>query len=192
MPVTLLARWALVLLALVAPAAAATETPPVDVSAVFLVRHAEKIPDGSRDPGLTEEGRARARQLANLLEVAGVTHLFSSEYLRARATLEPLAERTGLPIEVVPAGDPEDQVARVRGLPPGSVSVVSGHSNTIPALVRALGGDVSGTVQDEKYGERLGEEEHDRLFLVLLPVGDGEAVVRTLELRYGAPAARRP
>lgn len=187
----LFARCGLLLLALAAPAAPAP-APRVDVSAVFLVRHAEKIPDGSRDPGLTDEGRVRAQQLASLLEVAGVTHLFSSEFRRARATLEPLADRTGLPIEVVPADEPEKQVARLRDLPAGSVSVVSGHSNTIPALVRALGGELSGTVQHETYGEMLGEEEHDRLFLVLLPVGDGEAVVRTLELRYGAPPSRRP
>ncbi len=75
-------------------------------------------------------------------------------------------------------------LATLRALPPGTVAVVAGHSNTVPALVEGLGGEIDGLVDTPPYGEILGDDEYDRLFMVTLPAGKGTAV-KAVELRYG-------
>ncbi len=142
---------------------------------VFLVRHAEKERDGTRDPGLTDAGRKRAEELARVLGSAGVTQLYASEFRRTRDTLAPLAAATELEVETIPALNGDRLTGALRELEGGSVAVVAGHSNTVPGLVRSLGGDPG---LDE-----LPEDAYDRMFLVTLPPGGKP---KALELRYGA------
>ena len=175
------------------PTSGGTEPSPA-TKVVFLVRHAEKATDDPTDPSLTAAGTRRADLLASMLAATGVTGLYSTEYRRTRDTLMPLAAAVGLEVTVVPAREMDRQVRILRDLPAGSVVVVAGHSNTIPALVRALGGDLQGTTPTS-HGEMLGDDEHDRLFAVVSRVGrkgGGGSGVQTLELRYGEPARRRP
>lgn len=148
---------------------------------VILVRHGEKADDDPRDPGLSAAGEARARTLARLLGQAGVTHLFTSEFRRTRATLAPLASAAGHEPTIVPAADPAALLAALAALPAGSVAVIAGHSNTVPALVTGLGGEVHGTVASPA-GPLLPDDAYDRLFMVVRPV---RGQVQTLELRYG-------
>ncbi len=150
---------------------------------VFLLRHAEKGTDDARDPELSETGTLRAESLALLLEHAGVTHLYASEFRRTQATLAPLAKLFGLEVEVVSARSPDDQVAALRALPAGSVAVVAGHSNTTPTLVRGLGGE-AGRLTSSRSGEAIGKDEYGRLFVVVLPPQEREVAVQTLELAY--------
>ncbi|MFG0320418.1 MAG: SixA phosphatase family protein [Planctomycetota bacterium JB042] len=155
------------------------------VVTLILVRHAEKgtDPDAPRDPGLTERGTERARTLASLLAPAGADCLVATEYRRTRETLAPLSRATGVEVTVRPARDLEALAAELAALPAGTVVALAGHSNTIPALVRAFGGTIDRL--DEKGN--LGEDEYGRLFL--LPVErrpDGPArALATIELRYG-------
>ena len=162
----------------------ATVAEPQEPVTVILVRHAEKAADDPRDPSLSDAGLARAEALARLLQAAGVTHLYASEFTRTQATLAPLAEHTGLDVETISARTPEPQLDALRGLEPGSVAVVAGHSNTVPALVHALGGTVD-ELEDTQYGAILREDAYDRLFVLTLPV-DESAAPKTVELRYGA------
>jgi phosphohistidine phosphatase SixA len=177
---------ALVLLALVgckpaptsAPTGPASSTAPAVPAApvtVIFVRHGEKAQDDPRDPSLSPAGAQRAADLAALLRVAGVTHLFASEYRRTQATLRPLAAASGREVAVHPAADADALLAALRGLPPGAVAVVAGHSNTLPKLVAALGADPRGEIPDDV---------DDRLLIVTVP--PPPARPRTLELRYGA------
>jgi len=188
------ARWlrtgALLLAApLVAGAGAQTQPATAEPIVVVVVRHAEKAADDPRDPTLSGAGERRAEALAGLLRDAGVTHLFCTEYRRTRLTVEPLARARGLQIQQVAADDPAVQVAALRALPAGSVAVVAGHSNTVPALVRGLGGSLDRTERHETYGEMLADDAYGRMFLVVLPPGNGGAAagVQTLELHYGGP-----
>ena len=161
--------------------------PGAGAKIVFVVRHAEKSSDDPRDPRLSRTGVERASALAAMLAHAGVTHLYSSEFRRTHETLEPLAERCGREIEVIPAGTPDAQVTAIHELPAGSVAVVAGHSNTVPELVRALGGEVSRLV-DTPHGPMLDDNSYDRMFQVIMPApedGDGSAGVRTVEFKVG-------
>ena len=141
---------------------------------VLLVRHAETAEStrSGGDPELSEAGEARAAALARLLQDAGVTHLFCSEFRRTAATLAPLESQFDLQAKVISARDAAAQQQALLDLPTGSVAVVAGHSNTIPALAAALAGLEAPMV--------IEHEDYDRLFVV---AGPRRSPV-TLELRY--------
>ncbi|MEW5852512.1 MAG: phosphoglycerate mutase family protein [Myxococcota bacterium] len=119
--------------------------------AVILVRHAEKV-DQSKDAALSETGKQRAQRLAQLLARTGVTHVFTSEYIRTRTTAEPLARAAKVTPVVVSAADEAALVKQIRALPHDAVVLVVGHSNTLPGLLKALGHRGEVTIADDEYG----------------------------------------
>ena len=142
---------------------------PLTAADLFLVRHAEKVADGSSDPGLTAVGKQRAVNLAGLLRSAGIERIFSSDYRRTLETARPLAAALGLEIEVYDPRDLEGLAGRLLALEQNALVV--GHSDTTPDLVALIGGDA---------GEPIVEAwEYDRVYLVQT---DGGRVVRTLLL----------
>jgi broad specificity phosphatase PhoE len=143
---------------------------------IFLVRHAERADDGAmtgqEDPHLSEAGSTRAGRLAELLQDAGIDHVFSTNFIRTRETAAPTAEAAGVEIQLYGAGDPEAFATELWNTP--GRHLVVGHSNSTPALVAALGGDPHGEIQPLEY---------DRLYLVT----KGPDGVSTVLLRFGAP-----
>jgi broad specificity phosphatase PhoE len=173
---SLTAAFALALGQPTRPAAA----PP---TVVLLVRHAEKATQPAQDPPLTEAGAERARALVAVAGDAGVTAIITTQFERTRRTAEPTAIALHVTPEVVQAGAmPQhakavaDQVLKHAG---GTVLVV-GHSNTIPAIVGALGAPQPRDLCDSEY---------DRLFVVV--IGDG-GPPRLIRSRYGAASADDP
>jgi 2,3-bisphosphoglycerate-dependent phosphoglycerate mutase len=76
---------------------------PLDV---LLVRHAEPVPVGTPeihddDRPLTDAGRSAADELAAELDGWEVTAIYSSPYERAVQTVTVLAERRGLPVQLL-------------------------------------------------------------------------------------------
>ena len=174
-------------IALTAVFAIGPATPRSHVAApptvVILVRHAEKAAQPPQDPPLTEAGSHRAQALVAIARDAGVTAIITTQYERTKKTAEPTATALHITPEVVAAGPAAehakavaDQVLTHRG---GSVLVV-GHSNTIPAIVGALGAP---RLRD------LCDSEYDQLFVVVL--GD-TGPPRLIRSRYGAPSADDP
>jgi len=139
---------------------------------VVLVRHAEK--EAGDDPALDGAGRARARALAHALSEWPGGAIYVSQFRRTRETAAPLAEAWGVEPVVVDARDVSGFATRIRE---GGASrvVVIGHSNTVPAIVGALGA---------AEPEQIAEEVYDDLFLVTLPADGGAA--RLVRLKYGA------
>jgi broad specificity phosphatase PhoE len=148
-------------LAMLAPCAALA-----DPSIIYLVRHGEKETAG-KDPDLSAQGRARARNIATMLEKTGIRTIFSSATMRTRQTAQPLATRTGLKVQTYDAGAPKALVEKVKALN-GAVLVV-GHSNTLPELVRLFGGAPGADIADNEY---------DRLYQLV--VGPGGAITTVL------------
>ena len=107
---------------------------------VFLVRHAEKAATPADNPGLNEVGQLRAKALDTMLADAGVTGIYASEFARAQLTVKPLADRLHLEIHhSIPAKKTQDLAqAILKGK--DRVVLVAGHSNTVPEIIRALGG----------------------------------------------------
>lgn len=148
---------------------------------VVVVRHAEKRAGDDPDPGLSTRGEQRARQLTKLLSGAGIEAVYTTQYLRTRATGEPLADELGLEInvrEITPANS-DDHAQRladeVLERHCGGAVLVVGHSNTVASLVRAFSG---------KSTAGLDEGDYDRIFTISSTrPGQG----RVVEARYPAP-----
>lgn len=119
---------------------------------IYLVRHAEKTKQRP-DPGLTEEGKARALELVKVLKDIQLTAIYSSDYIRTKETARPVAELFNLDVQLY---DPRDLPAIAKTLKAlsGSVLVV-GHSNTTPQLVELLGGDSVSEINEASEYDRL-------------------------------------
>jgi phosphohistidine phosphatase SixA len=142
-----------------APLAHAQET-----TTVLVVRHAEKEwEDG--DPPLSEVGRERAYALLRVVEESGVSVLFGTQYMRTSQTLEPIAERLDLEILVHEARDSRGLARRILTEHAGRVVLVSGHSNTVPEIVAALGAPEPDPIDDAEYDDlvyRVGQRRGGR------------------------------
>ncbi len=136
---------------------------------IYLVRHAEKAADGSKDPALTELGEERAANLAVMLKSVGIERIFSSDYKRTRGTALPLADTLGVEVEIYDPRALEPLAKQLVEMKQNALVV--GHSNTTPELADLMGGD-GGTAIVEAW-------EYDRLYL--LQTEDGR-VARTILL----------
>lgn len=146
-------RIALAMIAF-ATLAACASTPEPDAQTIYLVRHAEKA--SGQDPHLTIVGRARSEILAAELADANLSAIYSTDTNRTRETAAPTANAYGLTVLPYDASN-LDTFANMLRATPGNILVV-GHSNTTPALVKALGG---------KPGTPIVEAtEYDRLYVL--------------------------
>ena len=129
----------------------------------YLFRHAEKVAgsENPRDPDLTETGIARAENLAELLGDKGVTHIYSSDYIRTRDSVAPLSAATGVEIQIYDPRDLPGFAAQLKDIE--GVIIISGHSNTTPELTALLSGHETEPMEESEYDrlywvERTGEE----------------------------------
>ena len=127
-----------------------------DASDFVIVRHAEKVPDGSDDPPLTAAGEARAQALAHWLADADLVAVYSSDTRRTRQTAEPTARVHGLPVITYDAGQPAAALAaRLRRAHPAGTVLVVGHSNTAPGIASALCGCEVDPMDESEYDRRM-------------------------------------
>lgn len=126
---------------------------------VILVRHAERAGGMGADVGLSEAGRCRAKVLSTMLADSGIKAIYTSEVKRTQQTAEPLAEKLGIGPQVVPASKVEEIVAKLRQSPPDTASLVVGHSNTVPEIVKRLSGQTVAPIADDQF---------DRMFIVTI------------------------
>lgn len=165
----------IVLLLIAALPLAAQQRAP---TTVILVRHAEKAAVPGDDPPLTKAGQARARALMTIASEAGVSAIVTTQFARTRATAEPAATALGITPDVVRASGAThvQDVARTVMTHAGGVVLVVGHSNTVPAIVAALGAPPPPPICDSSY---------DDLYVVTVPPS-GPA--RVIHARYGEPS----
>ena len=152
---------------------------------VVLVRHAEKTADPGNDQPLTADGEARARALADALSDAGIQKILATPRRRTRDTAAPLAQRLGIPVDTITlagggAANVQATARAVREGQAGQTILIVGHSNTIPAIIGALGGP--------KLPD-LCDSQHATLYVLLLPSA-GKAQLITS--RYGRPDPEQP
>ena len=131
-------------------AAVPAQAQPGAAPTFYVVRHFD-TPAGDRDPDLLPDGRARAAQLDRALRRNPPVAIYVSDFRRTRQTVEPLARRLRLtPIVYDPADTPA-LIALVRAAR-GPVMIV-GHSNTVPAIVEALGAPRPADLVHENFGD---------------------------------------
>jgi phosphohistidine phosphatase SixA len=152
------------------------------VTTVFLVRHAEKAANPPEDPPLLEIGSKRSQELAYMLGKAGIKAIYTSQFLRTKQTAEPLAKQLGIAVTSLTirmsTSNPREisqesikEVAEKVYQRAGENALIVGHSNTVPEVIRALGGDVVPTID---------EKEFDDLFVVTV-YAKGKAKVTRLK-----------
>lgn len=157
----------LLALALLAPVVAAAQ------QLVIVVRHAERADSGTppmggtADPPLSAAGKARADKLVAMLSSSGVTAIYVTEFVRTQQTAAPIAAALKLTTTIKSSSDTTALVTELKTKHAHDIVLIVGHSNTVPAIVKALGGP---TVT-------VGDEEYDKLF-VLVPATGAITVLR--------------
>lgn len=148
--------------------------------AIFLVRHGDTVRGtGNPDVPLTEAGERRALALAALLKDSGINTIYTTGLQRTVKTAEPLAKLLGIEPKVQPQlrpgakpNDIEEFANRLRTEHGQDVVLVVLHSNSGPALMKALGYPIV---------FKIPESEFDNLF-VIIPRPEGPPTV--LRIRY--------
>ncbi|HKT71719.1 MAG TPA: phosphoglycerate mutase family protein [Steroidobacteraceae bacterium] len=140
---------------------------------VILTRHAERDTAVIQDPPLSPEGEQRAQRLAQMFGsgqgVGRIDAIYVSDTRRTQQTAEPLAERLGKKPIVLSAADIKGTVARVMREHGGGVSLIIGHSNTVPQLIEALADIRIAPIADDEY---------DTLYVVAIPTFGKPSVLR--------------
>lgn len=147
-----------------------------DTRLIVLVRHAEKINLQIDDPQLSPQGEMRAVALITALNRTPLSQLIATQYQRTQQTLSPMSNVRHLPVTIVPAQKPieehiqqiVEQVYAVKGN-----SLIVGHSNTIPLIIKALGGPEISAINEDDYSQ-----------LFLLSIGESQAA-SLIATRYG-------
>ncbi len=161
------------------PAIAHAQATPAGDKLVFIVRHAEKASATDPDPSLSEAGKARAAALAAALGDARVSAIFVTPRKRTTETAADVVSATKVTPVVAPFGasTPEHaaSVATAVRSSDASAVLVVGHSNTVPAIIAALGGPRMPDLCDAAYAN---------LYIMRLPANGAPTLVRA---QFGAP-----
>ena len=156
---------------------AVAQSQAAGATTVIIVRHAEAVPNAGSDPVLSDAGVARANALAAALKDAGVAGVFTTQYQRTALTGQAVATATNTPlVKTTIAGGAagldgyvKQMVADVHAKFAGRTVVIVGHSNTVPALVKAFtGSDV----------EEIAHDSYDQMFVVTTAAAGKGRLVR--------------
>jgi broad specificity phosphatase PhoE len=165
--------WLTALAALVAVAVVAWFLSSLSTTTVVIVRHAEKELGTIEDPPLSQAGEQRAQLLARMFgEKEGPGRLdaiMASDTRRTQRTAAPLADRLGIAVTTVDGKDVAGLTRRIRHEYRGQRVLVVGHSNTVPAIVKALTGTSVPPIADEDYSQ---------LYVVTVPVFGPASLLR--------------
>lgn len=116
---------------------------------LYLTRHFEKQAD-IPNPELTEQGKKRAIALAEFIAGKNIAHIYSTDYLRTKQTVEPAIQQLELSMSLY---DPKQLVDFASELlSKKQTALVVGHSNTTPELISLLGGKATKMTEND-YGE---------------------------------------
>ncbi len=151
-------------------------TAQVTTTRIFIVRHADR----ETFDDLNAAGINRASELKRMLLHTGIDSIFSTKFIRTKKTVAPLAEAIGVPIMQY---DSNPQVLkRIFQFNKGNTVLVSGHSNTVPQLIKLCG--------CKPPFDNIPDTQFDNLFLVIIQqiVANKKETTtcRLLPMKYGA------
>jgi phosphohistidine phosphatase SixA len=147
-------------------------------SMVVLVRHAEKAAVAGNDPPLSDVGTERAAALATALVSSKPSAIIVSSLQRTGLTAQVVAKQAGVTPQVISmeGGSAAHIAAVAKAVQQAKgVVLVVGHSNTVPAIIKALGGPTLPDICDATYSH----------FFVFVPARDGHPAALTVS-HFGA------
>ncbi len=124
---------------------------------IFLIRHAETIHDGSKNPELSKGGEKRAKKWASVLKSEKVDFIYSTDYKRTQATAKAISESQDN-LNVISYSPSNLDIVNLYSKHQGETLVIVGHSNTTPKLVNRL-------IGKEKYDE-IKHRNHSNLYVL--------------------------
>ena len=142
---------------------------------VILVRHAELQGAAMAEPKhlpLSEAGEARAKRLASMLKDSGIGAIYVTDFVRTNKTAEPLSRELNKELTVLPKGDAQELVQRLRKSHGNQTVLLVGHTDTLPGLLKALGHPVEIKIAPDDYSN----------IFVVIPKSEGAPTL--LRLRY--------
>ena len=152
---------------------------------IIFVRHAEQTSFDEPDPSLSEAGQRRAAELARQLVdadvIAGVDAVYSTPLVRSLETAQPIADALNLPVNSYDPGDTEVVLETILKNHKGKITLVVGHSNTVPVLIANLGAS--------KNVPPIAQGEFDNIYIISIP---WFGKTKTIRLRFGEPYVATP
>ncbi|GAB1397637.1 MAG TPA: phosphoglycerate mutase family protein [Saprospiraceae bacterium] len=128
-----------------------------DDQLLILTRHGEKA-DFSKNAELSEAGEARSERLSKILRKAPVADMvYSSDFIRTINTIKPYCLSKNINWQLY---NPANQAELAAKLTPYKRILISGHSNSVPALINLLTGSNMA---------ELDEDDYSNLFFVKIP-----------------------
>jgi broad specificity phosphatase PhoE len=111
----------------------------------YIVRHAEKATPSpgptmmtTNDPPLSHEGELRAKALAELLKNKNIARIFTTNTIRTKATVAPVANYFKIEPELYSVAG-EGFISKLKSI--NKNTLIVGHSNTVDDLVNMLTGE---------------------------------------------------
>jgi broad specificity phosphatase PhoE len=138
---------------------------------IIVLRHAEKDTSQASmqgDPALSSKGEKRALSLVSALSRYRVDEIYSTNFIRTKATVAPLADKYGYEIFTYNPTNLQsfaDQLKMIEG----KTIVVVGHSNTVAKLVNMIASTDYPDMPDDAY---------DRLYIIRIKDGLATAEIR--------------
>ena len=127
-----------------------------EVSTYYLIRHAEKEISDNPDPDLTDVGIARAENWARIFKNVKFDAIYSTDYKRTKATVEPTAFNQNL--KILWYHPSQIDIKQFLKETEGKTVLIVGHSNTIPSFVNHL-------IGQNKYGD-IEDSNNANLYIV--------------------------
>lgn len=154
----------------------AQTTKPVSTTIIILVRHAEKMDDGTSNPNLTPKGLNRALDLQKILaQEFEISAIFSTPFKRTQQTATPTAKFFALDIQGYDHKKPVALKELILDQYNGKTVLIVGHSNSTPILVNHFLGE-------DTY-PYLSEDVFNQIYIVRV---SGDGIVKVEQRSYGA------
>lgn len=119
---------------------------------IVITRHGEKA-DKSKDTDLSDNGHARAQRLSRILKKAPVFDMvFSSDFTRTINTIRPYCLSKNINWQLYDPRNPDELIEKLNG---HKLTLVSGHSNTIPVLINKLCGTGLAEFNENDYSNLI-------------------------------------
>ncbi|HMT96788.1 MAG TPA: histidine phosphatase family protein [Ferruginibacter sp.] len=145
---------------------------------IFVVRHADRTPAPADD--LIPAGVIRADELKRVLLNAGVDSIFSTNFVRTKKTVQPLANAKNLQIILYP--NTQSLLNRILTNSKGKTVLVAGHSDNVPEIITQCG-------CTPPFNE-IPDSQFDNLFLIIIQKekinGTVSSSCKLIRMRYGA------
>ncbi|MES2777133.1 MAG: phosphoglycerate mutase family protein [Bacteroidota bacterium] len=145
-------------------------------STIYVVRHAEKAATPGSDPDLSSAGEQRALALRDTLSSITLTNIYATQFVRTLQTAQPTAAAQNIAVYRYNAAS-SDSLIEALSLKKNKKTLLVGHSNTVPAMLKKIGLNPS--------MQQIPENDFDNFFVVKISWFWGRSI-RLTEKTYGA------